>query len=70
MRELSCPPGPRTLRFPTPRVAMLGAAAVIGPVILAGEMIAGHPLDVAAVIVAAEAMVTPAITQVRSATGP
>ncbi|MBE3076463.1 MAG: bifunctional diguanylate cyclase/phosphodiesterase [Actinobacteria bacterium] len=52
MRELAWPPPPRALKFSTVRLATLGMAVASGPVILGGELIAGHQLDVGPVVVA------------------
>jgi diguanylate cyclase (GGDEF)-like protein len=64
MRELSSPQPARTLRLNTLHLTMLGMAAAMGPVILGGEMITRHPVDVGPVIVAAIALVILAVTRV------
>jgi diguanylate cyclase len=64
MHELTSPPPPRTLRFSTARLAMLAVAALIGPLILGGEMIGHHPLDIGPVVIAAIILVSLALTGV------
>jgi diguanylate cyclase (GGDEF)-like protein len=65
MREVSSPPPPRTLRFSTARLTLLAGAVLIGPAVLACELMAGHPPDVGPVAVAGGVMVTLTIIGVR-----
>jgi diguanylate cyclase len=64
MREPSSPQPSDLLGLNTFHLAMLGVAAAIGPVILGGELIAGHPLDIGPVIIVAILLVVLAITRV------
>jgi diguanylate cyclase (GGDEF)-like protein len=64
MREPSSPQPSGFLGLNMFRLAMLGVAAAIGPVILGGELIAGHPLDIGPVIIVAILLVVLAITRV------
>jgi diguanylate cyclase len=65
MVELSSPQPPRALRATTFLLALLAATAALGPLILGGELIAGHqPLDVGPVIIAAGVLVGLGIARV------
>ncbi len=64
MGELSSPQTPRSLRPSTFLLALLSVTAALGPLILGGQIIAGHrPLDVGPVIVAAGLLVGLGITR-------
>jgi len=64
MHWLSAPPPPRNVTLSTLRLTVLAMATAIGPAILGGEVIAGHQLDVAPVVITAGAIVVLATTRV------
>jgi len=66
MTELSLQQSPRTLRFSPVRLVMLAVALSVGPAILGGELITGHPLDGWPIFIAGGATVVLALIRLSA----